>query len=73
MAGGRTTPSQPIRFLSALETLALCRHQGPGSAATVHVGGALQLARWIALRAPFYAKGHSQGEYIFDHNWAPCL
>jgi hypothetical protein len=21
-------------------------------------------------RAPLYAKGHSQGEYIFDHNWA---
>jgi uncharacterized protein len=20
--------------------------------------------------APLYAKGHSQGEYIFDHNWA---
>ena len=20
--------------------------------------------------APMYAKGHSQGEYIFDHNWA---
>ena len=19
---------------------------------------------------PLYAKGHSQGEYIFDHNWA---
>ena len=22
---------------------------------------------------PLYAKGHSQGEYIFDHNWAACL
>jgi predicted N-acyltransferase len=20
--------------------------------------------------APLYAKSHSQGEYIFDHNWA---
>ncbi len=24
----------------------------------------------IAAVAPLYAKGHSQGEYIFDHNWA---
>ncbi|MEM1129632.1 MAG: GNAT family N-acetyltransferase [Pseudomonadota bacterium] len=23
--------------------------------------------------APLYAKGHSQGEYIFDHNWAHAL
>ena len=24
----------------------------------------------IIAAAPLYAKGHSQGEYIFDHNWA---
>jgi uncharacterized protein len=24
----------------------------------------------IVAAAPMYAKGHSQGEYIFDHNWA---
>ena len=24
----------------------------------------------IIAAAPMYAKGHSQGEYIFDHNWA---
>ena len=24
----------------------------------------------IIATAPLYAKGHSQGEYIFDHNWA---
>ena len=24
----------------------------------------------IVAVAPLYAKGHSQGEYIFDHNWA---
>ena len=24
----------------------------------------------VIAAAPMYAKGHSQGEYIFDHNWA---
>lgn len=24
----------------------------------------------VIATAPLYAKGHSQGEYIFDHNWA---
>ncbi|MFZ5964330.1 GNAT family N-acetyltransferase [Thalassococcus sp. BH17M4-6] len=27
----------------------------------------------IIACAPLYAKGHSQGEYIFDHNWAHAL
>ena len=24
----------------------------------------------VVAALPLYAKGHSQGEYIFDHNWA---
>jgi predicted N-acyltransferase len=31
---------------------------------TAHAEGALIAA------TPLYAKGHSQGEYVFDHNWA---
>ncbi len=27
-------------------------------------------SRATIAAAPLYAKGHSQGEYIFDHNWA---
>jgi uncharacterized protein len=65
--GGR--PSDPFtthRFLSALET------SGSVGAGTgwqprhllARQGGAV-----IAVM-PLYAKGHSQGEYIFDHNWA---
>ena len=27
----------------------------------------------VIATAPLYAKGHSQGEYIFDHNWAHAL
>lgn len=29
-----------------------------------------RLGGQIIAAAPLYAKGHSQGEYIFDHNWA---
>ncbi|EAR49703.1 hypothetical protein OG2516_12386 [Oceanicola granulosus HTCC2516] len=65
--GGR--PHDPFtthRFLKALED--------SGS-----VGGRTGWQpRYLAARmdgtliavAPLYAKGHSQGEYIFDHNWA---
>lgn len=62
-------PEDPFtthRFLSALER--------SGSVGTgtgwqpryllARLGGDLIAA------APLYAKGHSQGEYIFDHNWA---
>ena len=66
-AGGR--PADPFtthRFLSALET---SRSVGTGTGwaprhLVARAGGAV-----IAV-APLYAKGHSQGEYIFDHNWA---
>jgi predicted N-acyltransferase len=65
--GGR--PNDPFtthRFLSALE-----------ASRSVGVGTGWQVRHLVArcdgeviACAPLYAKGHSQGEYIFDHNWA---
>lgn len=60
-------PFTTHRFLSALENSGSV---GPGTGweprylAARHEDGTL-----IAV-APLYAKSHSQGEYIFDHNWA---
>ena len=66
-ADGRPVdPFTTHRFLKALEDSGSI---GPGSGwqpqyLTAHAGGQMIAA------APLYAKGHSQGEYIFDHNWA---
>lgn len=65
--GGR--PNDPFtthRFLKALEDSGSV---GPGTGwqpkyLTAHLDGQ------IIGAAPLYAKGHSQGEYIFDHSWA---
>lgn len=59
-------PFTTYRFLKALEDSGSV---GPGtgwqpSYLTVHDGDTLIAA------APLYAKGHSQGEYVFDHSWA---
>lgn len=62
-------PSDPFttyRFLKALEDSGSV---GPGTGwqpqyLTANAGSELIAA------APLYAKGHSQGEYVFDHNWA---
>ncbi|MDP5218328.1 GNAT family N-acetyltransferase [Ruegeria sp. 2205SS24-7] len=59
-------PFTTHRFLSALEESGSV---GPGTGwqpqyLTVQLDGQLIAA------APMYAKSHSQGEYIFDHNWA---
>jgi len=65
--GGR--PNDPFtthRFLKALED---SRSVGPGTGWQPKYLTAYQEGRLIAC-APLYAKGHSQGEYIFDHNWA---
>ncbi len=65
--GGR--PNDPFtthRFLSALEASGAV---GPGTGWEPHHLVARQAGEIIAV-APLYAKGHSQGEYIFDHNWA---
>ncbi|MGP1355624.1 GNAT family N-acetyltransferase [Roseicyclus sp.] len=65
--GGR--PNDPFtthRFLSALET---SRSVGTGTGWQPRHLVARSGGEIIAV-APLYAKGHSQGEYIFDHNWA---
>ena len=65
--GGR--PRDPFtthRFLSALERSGSV---GPGSGWQPRYLVARTGNQAIAV-APLYAKGHSQGEYIFDHNWA---
>ncbi|RSK39443.1 N-acetyltransferase [Rhodovulum iodosum] len=65
--GGR--PEDPFtthRFLKALEDSGSV---GPGTGWEPRYLLARKAGTPIAA-APLYAKGHSQGEYIFDHNWA---
>jgi predicted N-acyltransferase len=65
--GGRPIdPFTTHRFLATLED---SRSVGAGTGwqpqyLTAFIGGVL-----VGV-APMYAKSHSQGEYIFDHNWA---
>jgi predicted N-acyltransferase len=59
-------PFTTYRFLKALEDSGSVG-QGTGWQAqylTAHADGQ------VIACAPLYAKGHSQGEYVFDHNWA---
>jgi len=66
-AGGRPVdPFTTFRFLGALEDSGSV---GPGTGWQPRYLSAKQAGEVIAV-APLYAKGHSQGEYIFDHNWA---
>ncbi len=65
--GGR--PNDPFtthRFLKALED---SRSVGTGTGWQPRYLVARQGGEVIGV-TPLYAKGHSQGEYIFDHNWA---
>jgi predicted N-acyltransferase len=65
--GGRPfDPFTTHRFLAALEA---SRSVGTGTGWTPRHLVARSAGEVIAV-APLYAKGHSQGEYIFDHNWA---
>jgi predicted N-acyltransferase len=59
-------PFTTHRFLKALEDSGSV---GPGTGWTPRHLIARQDGQVIAVM-PCYAKGHSQGEYIFDHNWA---
>ncbi|KGM87810.1 Uncharacterized protein rosmuc_02548 [Roseovarius mucosus DSM 17069] len=59
-------PFTTYRFLKALED---SRSVGAGSGWQAHYLSADQEGQIIAV-APLYLKSHSQGEYIFDHNWA---
>ncbi|MEM6895810.1 MAG: GNAT family N-acetyltransferase [Pseudomonadota bacterium] len=66
-ANGR--PMDPFtthRFLLALER---SRSVGVGTGWEPHYLEARADGETIAV-APMYGKNHSQGEYIFDHNWA---
>ncbi len=65
--GGRPAdPFTTYRFLKALEDSGSV---GAGSGWQPQYLTAERDGQLIAA-APLYAKGHSQGEYIFDHNWA---
>ncbi|WP_127559639.1 GNAT family N-acetyltransferase [Nioella ostreopsis] len=59
-------PFTTHRFLKALEDSGSV---GPGTGWQPRYLLARAAGQVIAA-APLYAKGHSQGEYIFDHNWA---
>lgn len=66
---GGARPRNPFttyRFLKALEDSGSV---GPGTGWQPHYVTAHAVGQMIAA-APLYAKGHSQGEYVFDHNWA---
>lgn len=65
--GGRPTdPFTTYRFLKALEDSGSV---GPGTGWQPRYLTA-RLSGQIIAAAPMYAKSHSQGEYVFDHNWA---
>ncbi|KMW60611.1 hypothetical protein AIOL_000775 [Candidatus Rhodobacter oscarellae] len=65
--GGRPLdPFTTHRFLHALEASGSV---GPGSGWAPRHLTAVMDGQVIAA-APLYAKGHSQGEFIFDHSWA---
>ena len=65
--GGRPTdPFTTHRFLAALEASGSV---GPRTGWQPQPLVAREDGRAIGV-APLYAKGHSQGEYVFDHNWA---
>ncbi len=65
--GGRPDdPFTTYRFLSALETSGSV---GAGTGWQPQYLTALIDGQLIGV-APMYVKSHSQGEYIFDHNWA---
>ncbi|MBL4629330.1 MAG: N-acetyltransferase [Roseicyclus sp.] len=65
--GGRPLdPFTTYRFLHALE---VSGSVGPGTGWQPQYLVARHEDQVIAC-APLFAKGHSQGEYIFDHNWA---
>jgi len=70
-ADGRA-PHDPFttwRFLKALED---SRSVGTGTGWQPRYLSAEKDGQIIAV-APLYAKGHSQGEYMFDHNWAQAF
>ena len=66
---GQMRPNDPFttyRFLKALEDSGSV---GTGTGWQPHYLHALESGETIGV-APMYGKSHSQGEYIFHHNWA---
>ncbi len=59
-------PFTTYRFLKALED---SRSVGTGTGWTPHYM-MVEMGGEVIACAPLYLKSHSQGEYIFDHNWA---
>lgn len=59
-------PFTTHKFLNALENSGSV---GPGTGWSPRPISATLDGQIIAV-APLYAKGHSQGEYVFDHSWA---
>ena len=67
--GRAIDPFTTYRFLKSLEDSGSV---GPGTGwQPQHL--VARLAGEIIGVMPLYVKGHSQGEYIFDHNWAHAL
>lgn len=64
--GRPNDPFSTYRFLKALEDSGSI---GAGTGWQAHYLTA-HVDDLMIGAAPLYAKGHSQGEYIFDHNWA---
>ncbi len=64
--GPPNDPFTTYRFLKALED---SNSVGAGTGWQPQYLQAMINGQTIAV-APMYAKSHSQGEYIFDHNWA---
>ncbi len=64
--GRSIDPFTTYRFMAALEDSGSV---GPGTGWEPRYLSARIAGEVIAV-APLFAKGHSQGEYIFDHNWA---
>ncbi|WP_444667560.1 GNAT family N-acetyltransferase [Cereibacter changlensis] len=64
--GRPVDPFTTHRFLAALD-----RSHSTGAGTGWHPRPLIaRAAGRVIAAAPLYAKGHSQGEYIFDHNWA---
>lgn len=65
-------PNDPFTTYRFLEALEESGSVGPGTGWQQQHLAAFVEGQLIAV-APLYAKMHSQGEYVFDHNWAHAL
>ena len=68
--GGNRNPFVSHEFLSAMEASGSV---GPGTGWEPAPIIITDQAGDLLAALPSYAKGHSQGEYVFDHSWADAL